>query len=173
MDQETFTLFARYNQNVNEKMAALIQTLNHDEWNQDFKGFFKSVRALCSHLYISDLNWFKRFRAIRDYQGLKSETFTPAYGFKDLLFPSPEEYLTARPKLDQGMIEITSEIRAEDLGKTLKYTNYQGITLEKNFGGALTQAFIHGVHHRGMISLYLELLGRDNDIASLIPLLGP
>jgi uncharacterized damage-inducible protein DinB len=171
MDKDIFTLFARYNQGVNEKMDALIQTLSGEEWNHEFGGYFKSVRSLCSHLYIADFTWLKRFGALREFQILKSEFFSPALSFKETLFPEKHEYLAKRPELDKKIAEFIGEITGEDLKKTLKYTNSEGKAFEKNCGNAVFQFFNHGSHHRGMISLYLELLGRENDFSSVLAVL--
>jgi len=167
MQKDTIVLLAKYNKVVNEKMGALIKTLFPEEWDKDLGGFFKSVRGLCSHLYICDFNWLKRFSQLRDFTVFKEAFFSRApYPFSEVLFEDMNEYLAKRPELDEKISAFAEELTDGDLHALLKYSDSRGNAYEKNFGGLLMQSFNHGTSHRGMISLYLEMLGRDNDFSS-------
>ncbi|MDR0582984.1 MAG: DinB family protein [Treponema sp.] len=170
MTSDVFTLLAKYNRGVNEKMNAFIQGLSDEEWNREFQGFFPSVRALCSHLYISDFNWLKRFGGLKKFTALNDPLFDRSLSYKDTLFPGRDEYLAKRPELDLKFISLTAEINNEDISKILKYTDSRGALVERKFEAPLIQMFNHQTHHRGMISLYLEFLGRENDFSAIMPL---
>ena len=168
MEKKTLVLFAKYNKKVNEKMDEIIKTLSPGEWDKVLGGYFKSVRGLCSHLYICDFNWLKRFSKLRDFNVLKEALFSrEPYSFSEVLFNSMEEYLASRPVLDEKIAAFTEELCDGDLNALLKYTDSSGTIYELNFGGLVMHSFNHDTHHRGMISLYLEMLGRDNDFNSL------
>jgi uncharacterized damage-inducible protein DinB len=168
MQKDIFVLFAKYNKTVNEKMNEIIKTLSKEEWDKNLGGFFNSVRGLCSHLYICDFNWLKRYSRLRDFDISKEAFFSrEPYSFKEILFADSGEYLTSRPVLDEKIIAFINEASEKDLDSLLKYTDSEGTTYEKNFGGLVMHSFNHGTFHRGMISLYLEMLGRENDFASL------
>jgi uncharacterized damage-inducible protein DinB len=171
MDKKTLDFLARYNHGVNEKMNALIRTLSDDEWNRSLGGFFPSVRSLCSHIYIADFNWLKRFGALRDFRTLRNGIFQKELTYKETLFPSVGEYLEARPLLDGEITALAAETGEADLEKPLRYTDSSGRPAEKPFGGALLQMLNHETFTRGMISLYLELLGRENDFSSTLALM--
>ncbi|MDR2102674.1 MAG: DinB family protein [Treponema sp.] len=171
MSREIYTLLARYNQGANEKMNGYIQSLTNEEWNQELKGYFKSIRGLCSHLYVGDYSWLKRFENLREFNTLKDPFFTKTLSFQEALFPVKEDYLAQRPELDKRISAVIDETSEEDYRRVLKYANAQGKSFEKNFGGVLLQLFNHETHHRGMISLYLELLGKENDFSSLLSLI--
>jgi uncharacterized damage-inducible protein DinB len=51
------------------------------------------------------------------------------------------------------------------LEKILTYTDSEGNKLEKVMETLLLHVFNHETHHRGMISLYLEMLGKENDFS--------
>ncbi|MDR2101946.1 MAG: DinB family protein [Treponema sp.] len=170
MERDIYTRLARYNQGVNEKMNGYIQSLTNDEWNHEFKGFFKSIRGICSHLYVGDYSWLKRFENLREFKTLKDPFFTQNLSSKEVLFPDKEDYLARRPELDKQIIALIDETLEGDYPQVLKYANSQGKTFEKKFGTALLQVFNHETHHRGMVSLYLELLGKENDFSSLLSL---
>ena len=168
MDKNTLVLFAKYNKAVNEKMNGIIKTLSPEEWAKDLGGYFESARGLCSHLYISDFNWLKRFSKLRDFTVFKEALFErEPYSFKEELFEDMGEYLAKRPMLDEKIIAFANETSDADMNSLLKYTDSHGTPYEKNFGGLVMHCFNHDTHHRGMISLYLEMLGRENDFASL------
>ncbi|MDR2479702.1 MAG: DinB family protein, partial [Treponema sp.] len=69
------------------------------------------------------------------------------------------------------ILAFTAEITDADTGSILMYTDSQGVTHERNFGGCLLHFLNHGTYHRGMISVYLEMLGRENDFGSLLQVL--
>ena len=166
MQKDTFTLFARYNKVVNEKMNAIIKTLSREEWNKNLGGYFNSVQSLCSHLYICDFNWLKRFSKLKDFPVFREDIFgREPYSFTEVLFDDPAEYFSKRSVLDEKIIAFANELHDEDLGSLLKYNDSHGNPHELNFGGLIMQTFNHDTFHRGMLSLYLEMLGRENDFS--------
>jgi len=167
MQKDIFVLFAKYNKVVNQKMNEAIKTLSKEEWDKNLGGFFKSVRGLCSHLYICDFNWLKRYSRLREFNVFKEAFFArEPYSFKEILFADMDEYLTNRPLLDEKIIAFMNEVNDKDLDALLKYSDSGGNLYERNFGGLVMQSLNHDTHHRGMISLCLEMLGKENDFSS-------
>jgi uncharacterized damage-inducible protein DinB len=167
MQKDILVLFAKYNKAANQKMDEVIKTLSKEEWDKDLGGFFKSVKGLCSHLYICDFNWLKRFSHLRDFNVFKEALFArEPYSFKEVLFADMNEYLTNRSLLDEKIIAFINEVNDKDLDSPLKYSDSEGNLYERNFGGLVMHSFNHDTHHRGMISLCLEMLGRENDFGS-------
>ena len=168
MDKGALSLYVNYNKWANGNMNGIIKTLSKAEWEKPLGGFFPSVRSLCSHIYVCDFNWLKRFKNIRPFTTLDNPFFDrDHYPIKETLFEDMGEYLAKRPDLDDRMIAFTDELTDADLGKVLKYTDPAGNKFERNFGGCVLHYMNHETHHRGMISLYLELLGKENDFDSL------
>jgi uncharacterized damage-inducible protein DinB len=171
MQTDTVRILAAYNQAANTKMNEVIKTLSAEEWDRGLGGYFPSVRSLCSHLYIGDSTWVKRFARLEGRAGefavLKDPLFERDHSFKEVLFPRVEEYLSGRRRLDELLVEFAGELEDADLARDLSYSNSAGDRFTKNFGSLLLHAFNHDTHHRGMISLYLEILGRANDFNSL------
>ncbi len=104
MQKETIRLLVNYNKSVNRKMNEIIKTLDQAEWEKSLGGFFPSVRSLCSHLYIGDFNWLKRFRALRTFTTLSDPFFDRELSFNETIFPDKNEYLEKRPDLDDRFI---------------------------------------------------------------------
>lgn len=166
------TLFVRYNQASNEKMNGIIKTLNAEDWDKNLGGHFKSVRELCSHLYIADFNWLKRFSKLRKFETFGDPLFNrELFSFSEILFGDMNEYLTKRTALDKIMILFAAELSEADLSSSLKYTDSSGKEYERVMNSLLLHWLNHETHHRGMISVYLELLGKENDFNSLAAVL--
>ena len=68
------------------------------------------------------------------------------------------------------MILFIDELAESELEKTISFANMKGETVSKNVGGSILHLFNHQTHHRGMISLYLDMMGIDNDFSGLLPL---
>ena len=157
-----FNLLANYNKITNELMNGIINEITEEEWDKNFNGYFKSIHELCSHIYICDFNWLKRFKKLRNFNILNKDIFELEYKFTETIFSNIEEYISLRTEMDQIFIEFVNELKEEDLGKYLKFINSKGIEMERRMKSLITHVFNHETHHRGMISLYLEMLGKEN-----------
>ena len=170
MDKETITMFARYNQTANKEMNDIIKTLSTAEWDKNLGGYFNSVHGLCSHLYICDFNWLKRYSKFRNFAVFGESFFArDKYPFHDLIFDNINEYLSKRPELDEWIVRFASEVNDSELNGMLTYTDSSGADYTWFFGGLIMQSLNHDTFHRGMLSLYLEMLGKENDFGSLKP----
>jgi uncharacterized damage-inducible protein DinB len=167
MDLQTLKLLADYNRKTNGEMNGLIQKLEVSQWRQEFKGFFKSIHSLCNHIYLGDFNWLKRFSKLRSFAYIQNEVFNQDLPFSVVVFETVEDYLAKRGELDLLISDFISEIRAEDLDRYLEYVDSHGNPYTRLFGGLILHCFNHQTHHRGMISIYLESMGIENDFSNL------
>ena len=169
-NKDTVALFSRYNQKANEGLGKVLSTLTAEEWNKEisdnFIGFFKNVRSICSHNYAVDIMYCNRFKNLRAFKTLDDPVFAESFDFRVVYFEDINEYLTKRPVLDKLINNFIEEVTEEDLAGNVKFEGRNGI-IERNFGAWLLQLFTHSAHHRGMASVYLELLGKENDYNSI------
>jgi uncharacterized damage-inducible protein DinB len=87
-----------------------------------------------------------------------------------MLFPSFLDYDADRKALDECLTKFAEEVTSEDLSQRLHYKDFKGIDQDRELGGLILHMFNHQTHHRGMIALYLDILGKDNDFSSLLAL---
>jgi len=167
MDKNIFVLLAKYNKKANEKMNEIIKTLSEEEWNKQFTGFFKSIHELCSHIYGGDRRWLARLNADGKFKSLSNEIIQAEHDPKKLFFESINEYLTKRVELDNIIINFIDEIYGSDLDNKIKWKNAKGVEFTHTLGTGIIHLSHHETHHRGMISLYLEFLGKENDYSNL------
>jgi uncharacterized damage-inducible protein DinB len=167
MFEYNFKLMANYNKMTNELMNNIIRDLSEEEWNKNFPTFFKSIHELCSHIYICDIKCLKRFQGLRDFDIHNKNIFKNNYNSVEVFFSNINEYIILRTELDNIIIEFVNEIKESDLGKTLKFSDSKGNTIERKTEVLLMHVFNHETHHRGMISLLLEMLGKENDYSGI------
>ena len=167
MDKSVFELLVRYNVKANEKMNSIIKTLSEDEWNKNFSGYYKSIHELCSHIFGGDHRWLIRFKGIGGFKSLTDKRFNVEYDFHKLFFDNIDEYLTERLEMDSIIINFINELSENDLDKKMKWTNSKGMECIHTLGTGLIHLSHHETHHRGMISLYLEFMGKENDYSNL------
>jgi uncharacterized damage-inducible protein DinB len=171
MEQYNFSLLAKYNKEANGKMNDIIKTISEEEWNKTFNAYFKSIHELCSHIYIGDYYWLKRFRKLRKFDSLDEKYFNKRYIFQETLFLTIDEYISKRIELDGIIINFIKELTVEDINKILEYKKTEEKTFEKRMEGLIMHMFNHETHHRAMISVYLEMLGKENDYNDILPML--
>jgi len=170
MDSKTCKLLAQYNHLANQKMDSIIRTLSNGQWKREFAGYFKTIHQLCSHIYISDYNWLKRFGQFREFQVIKDSLFDQNLNYSSQPFDDIADYLVKREELDKKLILFTDELSENDLDNIISFTNSRGEMINKNVGASILHIFNHQTHHRGMISLYLDMMQIDNDFSTLLPL---
>ena len=154
MDVNTCKLLAQYNQLANQKMDNIIRNLSDTQWNREFTGYFKTIMQLCSHIYVGDYGWLKRFGKFRDFQFIKDSLFDQNLIYSSKPFNDIAGYISKRDELDNKLIMLTNEITESDLGKIITFANSKGEMINKNVGGSFLHMFNHETHHRGMVSIY-------------------
>lgn len=170
MTADTVRLYAAYNAKVNMEMDEIISRLTDDEWNREFGGHYKSIHSLCAHIYKADFRWLTRFCQLRHFNFCKNPIFDEPFSWETSPFETIEEYLEKRRDLDRVLDEFALEVEDADLGKGLLYKNIAGSDQTRNFGTLVLHCFNHQTHHRGMISLYLDMLGKENDYSNMFHL---
>ena len=169
MDKKTCKLLGKYNENANKLMNEIINSLTEEEWNKEFVGYYKSIHELCSHIFGGDHRWLLRFKTIRQFNTLSEKRFNIEYEFEKLFFCDINEYIKDRKEMDKIIIDFVNELFEKDLETNIEWKNSKGIKCICTLGTGLLHLSNHETHHRGMISLYLENLGKMNDFSNLYP----
>jgi uncharacterized damage-inducible protein DinB len=170
MDATTCRLLAEYNRTTNRKMDALIGGLDPGLWARELGGYFSSIRSLCNHLYICDFNWLKRFSGARAFSFIRDPVFRHDLKFGTTVLEDIAAYREKRLGLDGLILDFAEELGAEDMDRRFTYSDSSGSPQDRMLGGAILHFFNHQTHHRGMVSVYLEILGIENDFCDLIEL---
>lgn len=167
MDIQTCSLLSRYNQAANNEMNLIISKLDKEQWNKEFGGYFKSIKEVCNHIYVSDFNWLQRFSRLRPFNYIKDPLFDLNLIFGTTPLNEMPDYLQKREELDNKLIQFMSELRPDDLDMVLSYSDSRGVSHTKKFGGLVVHVFNHQTHHRGMVSVYLDIMNIHNDFSNV------
>ena len=167
MDIETVKLLSLYNKTANAKMCQYIEKLSSEQWEHTFNCYYPTLRALCNHIYTSDINWLKRFATLRDFGYRKNDVLNREIKFGEVIIGDVADYLKLRSELDAVIEQFANELTPADMGKRLVYKDPRGNDHDNPYGGMILHLFNHETHHRGMVSVYLEQLGIANDYSSL------
>ena len=160
-------LLASYNEKTNGEMNKLISHMDEAQWNHSFNAFFPNIRKVCNHIYAADFHWLRRFSGLRSFQYIQDKVFLKTVDFATDTFETQKEYLPKREYMDKLIVDFVHEVTQADLGRSLVYTDIRGNEHHRDFAGLVLHMFNHETHHRGMISVYLEMLGIQNDYSNL------
>ena len=158
-----FTLFAAYNQLMNQRIFDAATRLTRDELIGDRGAFFKSVLGTLNHILVGDIIWLKRFSAhpacretLLSVQGLDHPRSLDA-----LLYENLDELNAERARIDRIIIDWIAELSEQDIETSLSYKNMAGIAHNKSLASLISHLFLHQVHHRGQVTTLLSQSGVD------------
>ncbi len=168
MDISTARDLSLYNYRVNDAVNDFLTELTEEQWTTDFGGVYRSIKEICTHLAVTDHAWLKRLLTLKsfsyssfpvmalDRDKLKSESTLAS------------QYIKIRRQLDACFLNLSEELADPDLSSDLTFKRLNGEMMAKPVDKILLHLSHHQTHHRGMIALYLDMLGIDNDFSNLL-----
>jgi uncharacterized damage-inducible protein DinB len=163
VEKEIFEMLGEYNKSSNVQMNRVIHAISDEEWDAQFPSFWKSIHELCSHIFIGDYGRIKFLNSFSHLNFFPEHYFDTSYKWEEIIFESKNEYFARRKELDDVIIEFIHEITNDDINTVLKTINWKDEAVENKFGSYLLHMFNHGTHHRAIVSLYLDMLGKEHD----------
>jgi len=167
-----FQALAKYNSSVNQSIIELIEPLSEEKIMTKTKAFFPSIFETLLHLFFSDLFWLKRFREVFiDSNALMVSKLVPLDG-KNLRRKFETDYtklFQRRRQADEVILQFIEELDEATLSSVITYKNFKGDEVEKELWKVLLQWFNHQTHHRGQVSVLLDMIDVNNDYSSLLP----
>jgi uncharacterized damage-inducible protein DinB len=73
-----------------------------------------------------------------------------------------------RKQVDEVILQFIDEIAEGALNSVITYKNFKGDDVEKELWKILLQWFNHQTHHRGQISVLLDMIEVNNDYSSML-----
>lgn len=166
-----FQAFARYNRGVNQSIIELIEPLKKEQVMMKSRAYYPSIFETLLHNLVADLNWLRRYRdVLRENKPLNSSNLL-SLEEKGLRAEFESEYRTFfqyRRQVDELMVQFVNELDEGKMDLILRYKNYKGEAIEKELWKTLLHLFNHQTHHRGQVSVLLDLIGVDHDFSSLV-----
>ena len=73
-----------------------------------------------------------------------------------------------RKQADEAILQFIEELDANKMNSVFKYKNFKGEDMENILWKILLQWFNHQTHHRGQISVLLDMIDVKNDYSSMM-----
>jgi len=165
-----FQAFAKYNESVNQSIMELLKPLKKEQIMMKTKAYYPSIFETLLHNLIADLNWLRRYRdALKENKALNTgkPLSLEEKGLRVEFESDYTKFFQYRRQVDELMIRFVHELDESKMNLVLKYKNYKGEEIEKELWKTLLHLFNHQTHHRGQVSVLLDLIGIDHDYSSL------
>jgi len=164
-----FQAFARYNGSVNGSILELVEPLTKEQIMMETKAYYPSIFETLLHNFIADLNWLKRYRdTFKENKGLDSNLVSMDDKSLRREFESDyRKFFQYRRQMDDVIIQFVNELDESKLDSVIRYKNYKGEVIEKEIWKTLLHLFNHQTHHRGQVSVLLDMVGVDHDFSSM------
>jgi uncharacterized damage-inducible protein DinB len=162
---------ARYNGSVNQSIIELLNPLEKEKVMMKTKAYYPSIFETMLHIFIGDLNWLKRFRgAMKESKALSNSKlfFSEEKELRKEFESDYTKLFQYRKEADDVIVQFINEIEENKLSSVIKYKNYKGEDAEQVLWKLLLHWFNHQTHHRGQVSVLLDMVGVDNDFSSLM-----
>jgi len=151
-------VMARYTRWMNERLYALIATIDDAERKRDRSAFFGSIHGTLNHLLWGDRMWLARF----------IDDPCDAAPFGADMFGDFAELAREREVTDRKMLNWAGNVSPDWLASTLAYrSKVDGKTRALPAVIGVMQIFNHGTHHRGQLTTLLKQSGYDPGITDL------
>jgi len=166
-----FLAFATYNRSVNLSILELVEPLKKEQVMMKTKAYYPSIFETLLHILTADLNWLRRYREVfKGTQALDGSRLLllEEKGLRKAFEDDHAKLFQMRREVDDLVIRFVDEIDAGRLNSIVRYKNYKGEDVEKEAWKTLLHWFNHQTHHRGQVSVLLDLVGVDHDFSSLV-----
>jgi uncharacterized damage-inducible protein DinB len=133
---------------ANRKLMEVVRHLTDEQFTQAVAGSYGSIRNTLVHILSTEWFWLERCGGRPRGAALEASDFPTAESLQDLW------------KLVEGHVrKFLASLRDEDLDQIVQFKLSNGQQLAMLRGAIMQHAAIHGIHHRGQISLLLRSLG--------------
>jgi uncharacterized damage-inducible protein DinB len=168
--KNVFQAFARYNGSVNQSIIELLKSLSREQVMMKTKAYYPSILETLIHNLFADLNWLKRYGGVfRESNALSHQIASlDQKALRQEIESDPARFLQYRKEADEVIIRFTDELDESKLNSVIKYKNYKGEDQEQELWKTLLHWFNHQTHHRGQVSVLLDMVGVDHDYSSLL-----
>lgn len=166
-----FQALAKYNGSVNQSVLELLEPLEKEKIMMKTKAYYPSIFDTFLHILIADLNWLKRYRGVFKESEVLSNSKLVSLEEKSLRTEFESDYTKLfqyRKRADDVITQFIDEMDENKLNSVIKYKNYKGEDVEKECWKTILHWLSHPTHHRGQISVLLDMVGIDNDYSSVV-----
>jgi uncharacterized damage-inducible protein DinB len=169
--KKLFVALSRYNRNTNAVICEYLSSTSQDKLLLERESYYPSIVHSFLHVMKSDCKWSSRLSKLDPEGHLKTidaDTVNPistesiAAGHTAI-----PEIVALRKEIDDRIVRFISALDAEQFERSVEIPFGQN-NITRKLWELLLQWFNHQTHHRGQISLQLELIGQENDYSAVL-----
>jgi uncharacterized damage-inducible protein DinB len=135
---------------ANRKLFAVVANLSPEQFVRTVDETHGSIRNTLVHMLNAESLWLSRVSG--------QERIGP---LDPAAYPTPESVIAAWPTVETRFRAYLSTLTDADLARDIEFTIGGTRKMTLSVAELLEQTILHGVHHRGQISLVLRLLGQN------------
>jgi uncharacterized damage-inducible protein DinB len=148
MTVSDLTAFYEYSSWANHKLFTAIEQLTPEQFVQPVAGSYGSVRNTLVHMLSAEWGWLERCGGHPRGPKLTAEDF-----------PTTASVTGKWTAVEGYAREFLSSLTDADLGRIVEFAFPGSPPRSLPLGNLMHHALVHGVHHRGQVSLLLRELG--------------
>ncbi len=134
---------------ANRKLLDVVAQLTPEQFTQSTAGSYESVRNTLVHTLSAEWGWLDRCGGAP-----RGPSLAPAD------YPTAASLIERWRQVEVHQREFLSKLDDEDLNRTIEFSFGNGPKYALRLGELMHHAMIHGIHHRGQVSLLLRSLGQ-------------
>ncbi|HUZ16825.1 MAG TPA: DinB family protein [Spirochaetia bacterium] len=154
---EMFHALATYNKAANEMVVAHLRAMGPEKALAEHPTYYPNILKTLLHVLRSDIRWTERL----PFPG------SGKLGKLDVDSLSVEDYLRYRTQVDDDIIQVIESRKDADFTAMTRIELGKKV-FERPLWQFLLQWFNHHAHHRGQVSVLLDLEGVDNDYSGVL-----
>ncbi len=133
---------------ANGKLFPVIAQLAPEQFTQKVAGGHGSIRDTLVHTLSAEWGYMERCGGPKRGERLKVEDY-----------PTPDVLIATWKRVEDSMRGFIAGLTDADLQQRNEFSFGGGPKLSLSYGDLLLQGALHGIHHRGQVSLELRMLG--------------
>jgi uncharacterized damage-inducible protein DinB len=157
MDAGDFCVLYEYNAWANRRILDACAVLTREQFLQDMKSSFPSVRDTLAHIYRAEIIWFERWHS----RPLK--TLPNASDFETL-----DQVRDKLPAMDRELVDFAYALTSESLSRELHYRMFDGTEHSGPLAPTMQHLVNHSSYHRGQVTTMLRQHGAKAVTTDLI-----
>ena len=166
-----FEALATYNKSVNQTIIELLEPLKKEQIMMETKAYFPSVFETFLHNFNVDLSLLKNNKDAFGENKALGRSKLISVDEKTLREEFDCDYrklFLYRKELDDLILQFVNQLDESKLNTVFLYKNNRGENVGKESWKTLVHWFNHQTHHRGQLSVLLDMIGVDHDYSAMV-----
>jgi uncharacterized damage-inducible protein DinB len=166
--KEFFLMFAEYNRAGDKAIYSILNKLSNEDRELDRGSYYGSLSSLFRHTLGGTSYMGSICKAALANNAAASKAVEAFFSVENTITAAQwAELDTIRQTVDDAFVNLASALTDADLNSPVKIDWFGGKPASVPVSFMLSQALVHGTHHRGQISQILDTLKIDNDYSMI------